>query len=233
MSDDALKSKLAEAGCILESEDQGDYCLGHVTLRLPDDPQRFLMKPGAIGLEEMTPENIITIDVEGEKVQGTFPRHNEVYIHTEIMRIRPEIVAVVHTHAPHAVAFSSLGKKLLPVGHGGAMFAEGLPVFSETTDLIVSQKLGKAVAQCLGPHQAMLLRNHGIVSAGRTLEEAVWLALTLEKACKLQLLAEAAGGPKLVTPPDEALRKGRNISRPENHNNTWNYILRKLVRHRH
>lgn len=233
MSNVALRKKLAEAGRILESEDQGDYCLGHVTLRLDDDPQLFLMKPGAIGLDEMTQENIITIDVEGAKMDGTAPLHNEVYIHTEIMRIRPEITAVVHTHAPYSVAFSSLGKKLLPVGHGGSMFSQGLPVFSETTDLIVNQQLGKAVATCLGPHQAMLLRNHGIVTAGRTIEEAVWLALTLEKSCQLQLLAEAAGGPKLVTSPEEALRKVSNINRSANHTNVWNYILRKLARDRH
>src|SRR5215469_3879779 len=147
MSDAALREKLAHAGRILESEGQGDYCMGHVTLRLPDDPNRMLMKPGGgMGLEEMTPENIITINIEGEKVAGSHARHNEVFIHTEVMRARPEIQSVVHTHAPYAVIFSSLGKPLLPVGHGGAAFSDGLPVFSETTDLIINQTLGRAVA---------------------------------------------------------------------------------------
>jgi L-fuculose-phosphate aldolase len=222
-----LREKLAQAGRMLESEGQGDYCMGHVTLRLPDDPNRMLMKPGGgMGLDEMTLENIITVDIEGEKVAGTHQRHNEVFIHTEIMRVRPDIQAVVHTHAPHAVVFSSLGKPLLPVGHGGSMFYEALPVFAETTDLIVNQTLGKAVARCLGPHQAVLLRNHGIATAGRTLEEAIWLAITLEKACWMQLVAESAGGAKLVTPPEEALRKKR-INRPENHVNLFNYLARR------
>lgn len=231
MDERALREKLAHAGRMLESEGQGDYCMGHVTLRLPDDPNRILMKPGGgMGLEEMTPENIITINIEGEKVAGTHARHNEVFIHTEIMRIRPEIQAVVHTHAPHAIVFSALGKSLQPVGHDGSAFFEALPVFAETTDLIVTQALGKAVAQCLGPHQAILLRNHGIATAGRTLEEAIWLALKLDKACWMQLVAESAGGAKLVTPPEEARAKKR-INRPENHVNLFNYLVRRQAAH--
>jgi L-ribulose-5-phosphate 4-epimerase len=229
MDDMAMREKLADAGRILEIEGQGDYCMGHVTLRQPENPGRILMKAGGMGLEEMTPDNIVTIDIEGEKVAGTHARHNEVYIHTEIMRVRPEILSVVHTHAPHSVIFSSLGKPLQPVGHPGAAFSDGLPVFSETTDLIVTQELGKAVARCLGQHQVLLLRNHGIVTAGRTLEEAIYLALVLEKACWMQLVAESAGGAKLVTSPEEAKAKKR-ITRAENQINLFNYMVRRVAR---
>ena len=231
MDDRGLREKLADAGRILESEGQGDYCMGHVTLRAPADPGRILMKAGGMGLEEMTPENIVTIDIEGEKVAGTHARHNEVFIHTEIMRIRPEIQSVVHTHAPFSVIFSSLGKPLQPVGHPGSAFSDGLPVFSETTDLIVTQELGKAVAHCLGEHQALLLRNHGIVTCGRTLEEAVYLAIVLENACWMQIVAESAGGARLVTSPEEARAKKR-ITRPENQINLFNYLVRRVARER-
>src|SRR6267154_2449272 len=122
MDDISLREKLADAGRILESEGQGDYCMGHVTMRVPEDPDRILMKAGGMGLEEMTPDNIVTINIEGEKVAGTHQRHNEVFIHTEIMRVRPDIQSVVHTHAPYSVIFSSLGKPLQPVAEsaGGA-----------------------------------------------------------------------------------------------------------------
>ena len=231
MDDRGLREKLADAGRILESEGQGDYCMGHVTLRAPAVPGRILMKAGGMGLEEMTPENIVTIDIEGEKVAGTHARHNEVFIHTEIMRIRPEIQSVVHTHAPFSVIFSSLGKPLQPVGHPGSAFSDGLPVFSETTDLIVTQELGKAVARCLGEHQALLLRNHGIVTCGRTLEEAIYLAIVLENACWMQIVAESAGGARLVTSPEEARAKKR-ITRPENQINLFNYLVRRVARER-
>ena len=114
---DTLRETLTNGGRVLVAEGQGDYVAGHITARLPDDKERFLMKPAGIGLDEMSPENIITVDLEGRKVGGTMPRHNEVFIHSEVLRARPEINCVIHTHASHAVAFSSLGKPLLPVGN--------------------------------------------------------------------------------------------------------------------
>lgn len=224
-----LMAKLADAGRILEREGQGDYCMGHVTLRRPEEPDRILMKAGGMGLEEITAENIVTINLAGEKIHGTAARHNEVFIHSEIMRERPDIVSVVHTHAPHAVIFSALGKPLQPIGHGGSLFHEALPVFSQTTNLIVTPELGKAVSDCLGDNQALLLRNHGIVTVGRTIEEAVYLAIMLETACWMQLVAESAGGARLVTSPLEAQAKKR-INRPENHVNLFNYLVRCVAR---
>jgi len=182
---EALKRKLTNAGRVLTSQDQGDFVAGHVTVRLPDDPGRFLMKPATIGLDEMTLDNIITVDLEGQKVGGTMPRHNEVFIHSEVLRARPEIQCVIHTHAPHAVAFSSLGRELVPVNNEAGYFYKQLPIFSETSDLIVTQGRGKSVARCLGQHGALILRNHGIVTAGRSIEEAVWIALKLERPGQL------------------------------------------------
>jgi L-ribulose-5-phosphate 4-epimerase len=227
---DALREKLVAAGRVLVSEDQGDYVAGHVSVRLPGAERRFLMKPAGIGLEEMTSENIITVDLEGERVAGTMPRHNEVFIHSEVLRARSDLTAVVHTHPLHAVAFSSLGRPLLPVGNDGAIFAAGVPIFSETTDLIVDRQRGGAVARCLGQGQALILRNHGIVTAGRSVEEAVWLALKLERACRMQLLAEAAGGPKLLADGEELRMKSKRANRADLHRNVFDYLVRRWHR---
>jgi len=225
-----LKKLLADAGRVLAHEEQGDYVAGHVSLRLPDHPDRFLMKPAGIGLEEMTDENIITVDLEGNKVAGQAGRHNEVFIHSEVLRARPDVSAVIHTHAAYAVAFSSLGKPLLAVSNDGAFFANGLPVFSETTELIITAARGKAVARTLGKHGALLLRNHGIVTAAASMEEAVWLALKLNQACHVQLMAEWAGGPKLVGDPEQAKIKGAYASRPDIHAGVFDYVLRRAKR---
>jgi L-ribulose-5-phosphate 4-epimerase len=210
---EALKEAMVNAGRILVEEDQGDFIWGHVSARIPGQSDPFLMKPHTIGLEELTPENLILVNLEGEKVAGALPRHLEAFIHSEIMRARPDVGAIVHTHGFHTAAFSSLGKPLLPIAHEGAMFSDGLPVFSETTDLIVDQARGKAVARTLGDKSAMILRNHGLVTVGRTIEEATFLALFLERACKTQLLVEACGGPKHVSTPEDAIaKKGRIIT---------------------
>jgi L-ribulose-5-phosphate 4-epimerase len=225
---DRLRETLGDAGRVLAMEGHGDYVAGHISARLPENPGRFLMKPAGIGIEEMRPDNIITVDIEGDKVDGTMPRHNEVYIHSEVLRARSDVACVIHSHPMHAVAFSSLGKPLVAVGNSSVHFTDGrLPVFSETTDLIISQERGRAVARCLGAHPALILRNHGIVATGASIAEAVWTAIKLEKACQLQLLAEAAGGPKLLAEGADLDKKRSRADRPDLHANTFGYLMRK------
>ncbi|HWP25053.1 MAG TPA: class II aldolase/adducin family protein [Xanthobacteraceae bacterium] len=224
---DALREKLIHAGRVLVDEGQGDYVWGHISARLPDGSGRFLMKPGCIGLEEMTPDNIIVCDIEGERVAGSWPRHNEVYIHSEVMRARPDINAVVHTHPEHAIAFSTLGKPLAAMSNDGTMFSAGVPIFSETTDLITDQPRGRAVAKCLGSGNVVILRNHGIVAAGRSIEEAVFLAVKLERACRIQMLAEAAGGPKLFVKEEDLAAKRSRTNRGDSHSNAFSYLVRR------
>ena len=224
---DALREKLIHAGRVLVDEGQGDYVWGHISARLPDGSGRFLMKPGCIGLEEMTADNIITVDTEGERVVGNWPRHNEVYIHSEILRARPDVQAVLHTHPEHAIAFSSLGKPLHAMSNDGTMFSAGVPVFSETTDLITDQPRGKAVAKCLGTGNVLILRNHGIVTAGRRIEEAVFLAIKLERACRIQLIAESAGGPRLFVKEEELQAKRGRTNRADSQGNAFSYLVRR------
>lgn len=207
---------------------QGDLIWGHITARVPDVPDRLYMKPAAMGLEEIETADLIQIDMSGKKVAGDRDVHNEVFIHTEVMRARPDVQCVVHTHAPHAVAFGSLNQPLVPVGHEGNLFAEGLPVFKETTDLIVTKELGEAVARTLGSHNAVLLQNHGMVTAGKSIAEAVMTAIFLEKACQVQLLAEGAGGPKAWTEPEESRRKKERIYRPWAFEKAFAYLVRRV-----
>jgi L-fuculose-phosphate aldolase len=133
----SLKGLLADAGRVLAHEGQGDYVAGHVSLRIPDQPDRFLMKPAGIGLEEMTDDNIITVDIDGKKVAGNAGRHNEVFIHSEVLRARPDVQAVVHTHAEYAVVF--VCQTASPY-RTTARSLRGPPVFSETTDIITPER---------------------------------------------------------------------------------------------
>jgi L-fuculose-phosphate aldolase len=226
---DQLKRRLVETGRILEREGQGDWTRGHVSARHPESADLFLMKASRIGVEEMTPDNIITLDLEGTRVTGTHPRHNEVYIHSEIYRARPDVRAVIHTHPFNAVVFSALGKPLQPIGQPGAVFSAGLPIFDETTELINTKERGAAVARCLGRHKALILQNHGIVTAAESVEEALYLALSLEHACQMQILAEAAGGAKALGHPKEIAAKRAHMLRPENFRTTFDYLARRTA----
>jgi ribulose-5-phosphate 4-epimerase/fuculose-1-phosphate aldolase len=102
-----------------------------------------------------------------------------------------------------------------------------VPIFSETTDLITDQPRGKAVAKTLGQGNVLILRNHGIVAAGATIEHAVFLAIKLERACRIQLLAENAGGPKLFVKEEELAAKRARTNRGDSQGNAFSYLVRR------
>jgi L-fuculose-phosphate aldolase len=223
-----LKAELVQGCRILAMEGQGDFIWGHVTVRNPDHPGRILMKPHMMGLDDVTVDDIITVDIDGNKVEGKGLRHGEVYIHTEVMRARPDVHCVVHTHPPNCVVFGSLGKKLQPIGHYGALFCEALPVFDKTSDLIRTPALGRAVAAQLGDKHVLLLRNHGIVATGPRVQEAVMRALFLDIACREQVMAEAAGGARHVSKRADWMAKQRNMLPPEHADAAFAHLVRKL-----
>lgn len=226
---DALRARLIEAGQILEAQGHGDMTRGHVSVRLPDQPGLFFMKPHSIGFGEITADNILTIGLDGAVVAGTARRHSEVFIHSEVFAARPDVMAVIHTHLVHAVALSVTGRPMRPFCQGGAVFADALPVFAGTMDLIRTAPMGQAVAACLGPHRAVLLRAHGVVMTGASLEEAVILNVMLEEAAQVQLLAEAAGATAPDFPPEDVARLRHNLTRPDQYAVNFDFLARKAA----
>lgn len=232
MTREDTELRLIEGCRVLAHHDQGDLIWGHVSSRTADAGATLAMKPAGIGLDEMEADEMIRVDLDGGKLDGRRPVHAEVFIHTEVMRARPEIRAVVHTHPIHAVAFSALDIPLLPVSHEGAMFSEGLPVYTRTSDLIVSSALGADVARTMGPANALILRNHGIVTAGRTVEEAVMTAIMLEKACRTQLLALASGEVRAWSTLEDARAKTGRIYTQASLKTAFQYCVRQMEQSR-
>src|ERR1700689_4883455 len=194
-NDRALKQKLIVAGKILVAEGQGDFTRGHISVRLPGKPELFYMKPHSVGLDEITMANILTIDLEGEVVAGKARRHSEVYIHSEIFKARSDVNCVIHTHPTYSVAFSSTGHAMKAYSQPGAMFSGELGVFTETITLIRSHALGAGVAKALGGRRFDLLKIHGPVVTGKTIEEAVVASISLEDAAQRPVMVEATAGP--------------------------------------
>ena len=182
-----------------------------------------------MGLEEITPDDLILLDLDGKVLAGERQRHEEYPIHAEVFRARPEVRCVVHTHPRYGIAFAARGGPLLPIGHEGSFFwPPGVPTFEEFTDLVRTREQGAAVARTLGSRRALFLRNHGVVVVGTTIAEATWAALALERAAELQLLAQPnADASVLHTPEDEARRKGA-IMYPERTRAVFDYYVRKL-----
>lgn len=230
MTQDEAKQKLIDGGLILETEGQGDLARGHISVRVPGDPSLFYMKPHSFGFDEITMENIVICNLEGEKVGGGGRRHSEIFIHSEIYKVRPDVHSVIHSHPTHAVALSATGKALQMISQPSAAFADGLPYYTDTINLIRTKEMGAGVAQALGACKAVLMRNHGVAIVGATVEESTILAIMLDNACKIQLLAEAAGGIGAKFPPEVINSLHHSITRPEQYAINFEFLRRKARR---
>ena len=230
MTADEARQKIIDAGLILEAAGQGDLTRGHVSIRVPGDPTHFYMKPHSFGFDEITPENIVICNLDGEKAGGGGRKHSEVYIHSEIFKARPDVMSVIHAHPTYAVAWSATGKPLLPISQPGITFSDGVPYFTDTVDLIRSQDMGAGVARALGSHKAVLMRNHGVAVVGASVEEATILTIWLDNAAQIQLLAEAAGGAGPMFGADNIRRLHDNITRPEQYSVNFEYLRRRAHR---
>jgi L-fuculose-phosphate aldolase len=230
MTADEARQKVIDAGLILEAQGLGDLTRGHVSLRVPGDPTHFYMKPHSFGFEEITQENIVICNLAGEKVGGGGRKHSEVFIHSEIFKARPDVMSVIHAHPTYAVAWSATGKPLLPISQPGVSFADGLPYFTETIDLIRDSDMGAGVARALGPHKAVLMRNHGVAVVGASVEEATILTILLDNAAQIQLLAAAAGGIGPMFDDANVQRLRRNVTNAEQYHVNFEYLRRRVHR---
>ncbi len=220
-----LRRTLAAACQILAHEGQGDLIWGHASARVPGT-DLYYMKPARFGLEEITADDLLLLNQQGEVLWGKHNRHTEYPIHAEIYQARPDVQAVVHTHPSAAVAFSATGNRLLPVGHEGVLFTDH-GVFTDTTDLILTRAQGQALATALGPARAVLLRNHGIVTVGPSVAAACLYALFLDKACQTQLQAQSLTDAPLHSPAGEIADKIKHIYHPEALNHAFAYMARR------
>ncbi|OGP62767.1 MAG: hypothetical protein A2169_13165 [Deltaproteobacteria bacterium RBG_13_47_9] len=219
-----LRKKLAAACHVLAKEGHADNVLGHLSIRI--EPDAFLMKPRGFGLEEVSAEDMIIINLEGQKVSGKHAPHNEIPIHTEIFRVRPDVQCVVHTHPLHSIAFSATGEDLKPLSNDGCIFWPGVPRFIQMTDLIYTKEQGKLLAECLGDRRAVLMVGHGITVVGGSVEEATVSAIYLEKTAQIQLMVMHREDYS-YTPDEEASLKQKRIFVQTKIIEKWKYYLRK------
>src|SRR5918992_1102424 len=168
---------------------------GHVSLRSPRDPKRFLLAR-AIAPETVQPEDILEYDLDSNPIDARGGDSvSERFIHSEIYRARPDVMSVVHNHSPSVIPFSVTGVKMRALFHMASFVGEGLPVFEirkvqRGTDLLVRNgKLGAALAKTLGKQAAALMRGHGSVTVGENLQRAVGRSVYLEMSARMQMQA--------------------------------------------
>ena len=211
---------------------------GHVSARAPD-AERILIKargPEESGLRFVTADDIITVDMSGNKVEGRdgLETPQEVFIHTWLYRRRPEVRCVVHVHPLTVVLFTICNKPLLPLfgaydPSGLRLLMEGLSVYPRSIT-VSSEKLGEEFAQAMGERPACLMRGHGITTSGASVEEATLTAIKLNELAEVNYRASLLGKPESISQEDIDLILGSSERRKSaTHSlSNWRYYCKLL-----
>ncbi len=222
-----IKEKLALACRILGNNGHDDLNLGHLSVRSNDQKNTMIMKGRGLCLSEIQSKDLVTVDFTYNKVDGQRDSHGELPIHIEIYKKRSDVNCIVHSHPLYATAFSATGQVLRPVNNEGVLFARPLPYFDKVTDLVVTQELGEALADTLGQEKAVIMKNHGIVVVGETIEQATVRSFLLEKTIKTLFVAKVFGEPKW-TKDEEAEKKAERIFTGPKTMAMWDSLVRQL-----
>lgn len=169
---------------------------GHITVRDPVDLNEFWVNPLGISFNALKEEDLLKVNHAGEVVQGDGYLNGAAFvIHSKIHQQHPHINAVVHAHSIYGKTWSSLGKLLSPITQDACAFYKNHELFNTFNGVVLNNHEGEEIAKTLADNKAIILQNHGLLTVGTTLESAVWWFISMERCCKSQLLADAAGKP--------------------------------------
>ncbi|MFI9271064.1 class II aldolase/adducin family protein [Kitasatospora sp. NPDC052896] len=172
---------------------------GHITVRDPENPEWFWVNPFGLSFNLIKASDLILVDHQGTLLHGNRPVNKAAFvIHSQVHAARPDAIAAAHSHSLHGKAFSSLGIPLDPITQDACAFYEDHGLYGDYRGVANELEEGRRIGAALGGYKAVILQNHGLLTVGHSVAEAVWWFITMERSCQAQLLAMAAGTPKLI-----------------------------------
>ena len=199
------KTRLAASYRIFAQKGYDHSLAGHITARDPEFADRFWVAPIGPWFGHIRVSDLVLVDHHGNILAGDGPINQAGFaIHSAIHKARPDVVSAAHSHSTHGKAWSALGRLLDPISQDSCFFYEQHVLFEDFTGIVLDTSEGERIAAALGDKRAAILKNHGILTVGKSVESAVAGYVAFENACQTQLLAEAAGTVKPI---------GREIAR--------------------
>jgi len=184
-----------------------DLIYNHISARVPGGAEHFLINPFGLLYEEITASSLIKIDLAGEIIASgstSFGLNRAGYvIHSAVHGARPEVSCVIHTHTRAGVAVSAMRQGLMPISQAALRFM-GRTGYHDFEGPAVDEEERTRLVAALGGNDALILRNHGLLTCGRTIAEAFFLMQRLETACQIQVSALAGGEPLIPSPESQA-----------------------------
>ncbi|MFE9332803.1 class II aldolase/adducin family protein [Streptomyces sp. NPDC006925] len=190
------KQRLAAALRLFGRMGFEDGVSGHITVRDPEFTDCCWVNPFGVPFGHVTAGDLLLVDREGRVREGRRHVNQAAFaVHSQVHCARPDVVAVAHCHTTYGRAFAALGEPLEPLTQEACAFYEDHALLDQWTGVAVDAGDGARIATALGPHKAVILRNHGLLAVGDSVDAAAWWLLQLERACEIQLAAKAAGKP--------------------------------------
>jgi ribulose-5-phosphate 4-epimerase/fuculose-1-phosphate aldolase len=167
---------------------------GHITARDPEHTDHFWVNPFGMSFKHIKVSDLILVNHEGDVVDGGYHVNKAAFaIHSMIHQARPDAVAAAHSHSVYGKALSSMGALLEPLTQDACAFYEDHALFDDYTGVVLETEEGRRIAQALGSTKAVILRNHGLLTVGGSVDAAAWWFITMERSAQAQLAAKAAG----------------------------------------
>lgn len=181
---------------------------GHITARDPEFTDHFWVNPFGMSFKHVTLDDLIMVNHEGQVVEGRYHVNQAAFaIHSQVHQARPDVIAAAHSHSTYGRALSALGELLEPITQDVCAFYEDHALFDDYTGVVLDREEGRRIAAALGPHKAVILRNHGLLTVGNTVDAAAWWFITMERSCQVQLAAKAAGTPVPISHENAVLTR--------------------------
>jgi len=182
---------------------------GHITLRDPEHPHYFWVNPFGVHFAQMCVSDLLLVNREGEVVQGERPLNTAAFaIHSRLHEARPDVNAAAHSHSMYGKSFSTMGRLLEPITQDSCAFYDNHVLFDDFTGVVLETDEGDRIAEALGDKRAAILKNHGLLTTGETVDAAVWGFLSMDRCCQSQLIAESVGQMERIS--DEVAELTRN-----------------------
>ena len=195
------KRKLASAFRLFGKFGFDEGVAGHITVRDPEFPDQFWVNPMGVSFKQIKVSDLLRVDHSGDVLEGEGLLNGAAFtIHSHIHKMHSRVTAACHTHSVYGKAWSALGRPLDPLTQDACAFYNDHVLFDDYTGVVLDKEEGERIAAALGDNKAAILRNHGLLTVGTTVESAAWWYITMERTCQAQLLAEAAGKPVLIDP---------------------------------
>ena len=203
------KARLAAAFRMFSRAGLDEGVAGHITVRDPEHTDSYWVNPFGMHFSLIRSSDLVRVDHDGNVVEGGRAVNGAaVAIHCAVHAARPDVVAAAHAHGPYGKTLSSLDMTVEPLTQDSCAFYDDVGIYSDYRGVVLDKEEGERIGRALGAHKAVILRNHGMLTVGHTVDSAAWWFLTLERTCQSQLMAYSAaaglGRPPLRIHHDEA-----------------------------